>query len=93
MQELGDDVNVVYRGNYISFRKKNPFADVILYQKGLYIVINMKKGNLKDPDNLTKDFSVGGHWGNGDYQVLIDNKSVDLDSVMYLVKQSYQHQD
>ena len=27
----------------------------------------MKKGNLNDPNKLTRDVSSVGHWGNGDY--------------------------
>lgn len=49
--------------------------------------INMKKGTLVDPYNITKDMSEKGHWGNGDYRVYI--RSIDdIDKVIPLIKQS-----
>ena len=48
----------------------------------------MKKGQLDDPKNLTKDMSGQGHWGNGDY-VLRLSPNDELDYVMFLITQSY----
>jgi predicted transport protein len=33
-----------------------------------------------------------GHWGNGDYQIVMDNKT-DIDYVMFLINQSYKNQE
>lgn len=86
------EVEVVPKGLYISFRKKKPFFDVVVYQKeGLYCLINLKKGQLNDPNGITKDVSNKGHWGNGDYSVLVKSES-DLDYIMFLIKQSYNAQ-
>ncbi len=87
IMNLGE-VEMKPNGKYISFRKKRPFVDVVLYQSGLYITINLKKGMLDDPNNLTKDVSGLGHWGNGDYQVTLDN-TVNMEYVMSLIIQSY----
>lgn len=86
--DLGD-VNIKYTGHYISFRKKNPFVDIVVYKKGLYTIINMKEGTLNDPNSITLNYNGKSHWGNGDYYVLIDKKT-DLDYVMFLINQSYQ---
>jgi predicted transport protein len=86
------EVVIVPRGDYIGFRRKRPFTDVIIYNKGLYIIINLKSGKLNDPNNLTKDISDVGHWGNGDYQILMDNKT-DMDYVMFIINQSYKNQE
>jgi predicted transport protein len=48
----------------------------------------MKKETLNDPNRFTKDVSTVGHWGNGDYSMIIKADS-DLDYVMFLIKQSY----
>jgi len=50
----------------------------------------MKKDSLKDPLKLTKDISEIGHWGNGDYCVIIDKKDdIDnIDNIIPLIKQS-----
>lgn len=82
------DIEVKFTAQYVSFRTKTPFVDLIMYNKGINAVINMKSGTLNDPENLTKTFDGKGHWGNGDYYVLIDEKT-DLDYVMFLIKQSY----
>ena len=47
----------------------------------------MKKGTIKDPQNITRDVSVIGHWGNGDYSVIVENDD-DIDNIMPLIKQS-----
>ena len=49
--------------------------------------INMKKGTLEDPLNITKDISNVGHWGNGDYCLFIDKRD-DIDNAVPLIKQS-----
>ena len=47
----------------------------------------MKKGTLDDLFNITEDISEIGHWGNGDYRVIINNSN-EIDSLMPLIKQS-----
>jgi len=86
------DVEIKPNGNYISFRRKSPFVDVVFYMNGLYTIINMKEGTLNDTNNLMKTFGGKGHWGNGDYYTTIDNKT-DLDYMMFLINQSYTKQD
>ena len=64
--------------------------DVVIYNEGLYTILNMKKGTLNDPENLMKDVSDKGHWGNGDYSTII-TPDTDLDYAMFLIKQSYKN--
>lgn len=87
IMSLGD-VEINYKSQYVSFRRKSPFVDIIIYNMGLYTVINMKEGTLNDPNNISKSYEGKGHWGNGDYFVLVDQKT-DLDYVMFLINQSY----
>jgi predicted transport protein len=91
IMSLGD-VEILYRGNYISFRRKRPFVDVIFWNKGIVLIINLKKGKINDTNNIAKDISEVGHWGSGDYQVVLDNKT-DIDYVMFLINQSYKNQE
>jgi predicted transport protein len=49
--------------------------------------INLKKGNLDDPKKITRDVSETGHWGNGDYELLIKDTD-NLEYIMSLVKQA-----
>lgn len=86
------EVEIIPRKEYIGFRKKRPFCDVVFYTDHLRILVNMKKGQLDDPKNLTKDMSGQGHWGNGDYELRLSPND-ELDYVMFLITQSYKKQD
>jgi predicted transport protein len=89
--QLGDDVEVRFNKQTIGFRTQRVFCDVILYNKGLVVMLNMKKGELNDPLGMTEDVSSKGKWGNGDYRLFY--KSVDeLEYVISLIKQSYNKQ-
>lgn len=86
--ELGD-INIDPRKRYIAFKGATNIIDIEVQQKQLKIHLNMKKGTLKDPENLTIDQSNIGRWGNGDYR--IDLKDLDeIEYITYLFKQSYE---
>ena len=74
---LDNDIELVPKKEYIAFKKgRNNIADISILKKGIKLWINQKKGNLDDPKKLTRDVSLKGHWGNGDYELSIsDNKS------------------
>lgn len=86
------EVEIIPRKEYVGFRKKRPFCDVVFYTDHLRILVNLKKGQLDDPKNLTKDMSSQGHWGNGDYELRLSPND-ELDYVMFLITQSYKKQD
>lgn len=88
---LGDDIEVVPRKMYIGYKRKSNFFDVSFLSGYLWCWINLKKGELDDPKNLCRDVSEIGHYGNGDYDISI-NQDTDLDYLMFLIKQSYNKQ-
>lgn len=51
----------------------NIFCDVVPNKKELKIYINLKSGELKDSRNIVRDVSNVGHWGNGSYEVRMNN--------------------
>lgn len=73
---------------YIAFKAPRNFVDVEVQKHALKLFINMRKGTLKDPDNIADDVSNIGHWGNGDYRIYVKDSS-ELDSVLALINQSY----
>jgi len=91
IMNLGE-VEMKPNGNYISFRRKSPFVDIVFYNSGIYTILNMKEGTLNDPNKLMKMYGGKGHWGNGDYYITI-NKNTDLDYMMFLINQSYQNKN
>ncbi len=82
-----DDIDVEAKKLYIAFKGIRNIADIEFHKNKLKLYINMKKGSLNDPLKLTKDISEIGHWGNGDYCIIIDKKD-DIDNVIQLIKQS-----
>lgn len=82
-----DDIDVDVKKLYIAFKGSRNIIDIGFNKNEIKIYINMKKGTLQDPLNITRDISNVGHWGNGDYWVII-NKEDDIDNVIPLIKQS-----
>ena len=82
-----DDIDVDVKKLYIAFKGSRNIVDIGFNKNEIKIYINMKKGTLQDPLNITRDISSVGHWGNGDYWVII-NKEDDIDNVIPLIKQS-----
>ena len=82
-----DDIDVEVKKMYIAFKGTTNIIDIAFKKNEIRIYINMKKGTLEDPLNITGDISSVGHWGNGDYWVMI-NSEKDIDNVIHLIKQS-----
>lgn len=84
---LTDDIEIVPKKLYIAFKKNKNIADIVILKKGIKIFINLKKGQLDDSKELMKDVSETGHWGNGDYELVVNN-TTNLEYIMSLVKQA-----
>lgn len=84
---LADDIEIVPKKLYIAFKKNKNIADIVILKKGIKIFINLKKGQLDDSKGLMKDVSETGHWGNGDYEVVVSN-TANLEYIMSLIKQA-----
>lgn len=80
------DFEVISKKKYIAFKKETNIVDIQLQVKKLKIFINAHYGEIDDPKQLARDVSNVGHYGNGDYQIQIDNDK-DLEYIMSLVKQ------
>ncbi len=84
---LSDDIEIQPKLDYIAFKKNSNIADICVQKKGLKIWINLKKGQLEDPKNLMRDVSEMGHWGNGDFEIVVTNTE-NIEYIMSLVKQA-----
>lgn len=85
---MADNITVRPRKMYIGFVFKTNFMDVELQKSKMKIFLNLKRGKLEDPKNLTRDVSEIGHWGNGDYEISLSNDN-ELEYIISLVKQAY----
>lgn len=84
---LSDDIEIQPKLDYIAFKKNSNIADICIQRKGLKIWINLKKGQLEDPKNIMRDVSEMGHWGNGDYEIVVTDTE-NIEYIMSLVKQA-----
>ena len=86
---IDSSISIKATKTFISFISgKKAICDFHLFKNYLKLWINLKKGNLDDPKNITRDVSNVGHWGNGDYEIQVeDDKS--LEYIISLVRESY----
>jgi len=89
---LGENIEVKIGKQTIGFKQNRVFTDLIIYNKGIGIVLNLKRGELNDFQNLTEDISEKGHWGNGEYRIWI-NTMEEIDYGFSLIKQSFKKQN
>ncbi len=82
-----DNLEVKPKKVYIAFVSGKNVVDVLPQKKALKIWLNMNKGELDDPKGIAKDVSTTGHWGNGEYEIKIQNDD-DLEYILSLIKQS-----
>jgi len=83
---LADGIEVKPQKFYIAFKKGKNITDIAILKKSLKLFINAKTSQLDDPKKLAQDVSNIGHWGNGDYQIHVEDDK-DLEYIMSLVKQ------
>lgn len=49
----------------------------------------MKSGELDDSKGLARDVSSIGHWGNGDYEIIVaDTKNLDTTKLIMIIVQT-----
>lgn len=90
---LDDAIIEEPKAKYIAYKLTTNVVDVIVLKKAITTVLNVPSGKLKDPSHLARDLTKPkkvGHWGNGDYLVKFEQKA-QLDDLMTLVRQSYDH--
>jgi predicted transport protein len=85
---LGQNIEIRPRKKYIGFVAGTNFVDVHPQKTQLKLWINLRIGELDDPQKFARDVSDIGHWGNGDYEVSI-TAADDFNYLMTLIKQSY----
>ncbi len=91
--ELGD-IDVDFKKTYIAFKGRKNIAEVEIYKKFIQVTINIREGELDDPNHImscyiSEDGKIIGHHGNGDYYFSISNED-DIDLIMPFIKQSYE---
>lgn len=85
---LDDNININPRKFFVGFQyNKKSFTDAVILKRGLKIYLNLKSGDLDDARGIARDVSNVGHWGNGAYEINLNDDS-DFEYILSLVKQS-----
>ena len=84
-----EGMSVEVKKLYISFRAPKKITDIEIHKNAIKLFLNLKMGQLNDPEGITDDVSGIGHWGVGDYRLYCQDES-ELDYVIELVRQSYE---
>lgn len=90
---LDDTIVEEAKAKYIAYKLTTNFVDVVIQKNSIKVFLNVPSGKLNDPHGIARDLTKPkpvGHWGNGDYEVLISNKE-NLGKLFELIKQSYNY--
>jgi predicted transport protein len=81
------------KAKYIAYKLTTNFVDLVIQKNAIKAFLNVPSGKLKDPNKMARDLTKPkpiGHWGNGDYEVIISSKE-DTNNLFDLIKQSYNY--
>ena len=90
---LDDSIVEEAKAKYIAYKLTTNFVDIVIKKNAMKAFLNIPSGKLNDPYNIARDMAKPkkiGHWGNGDYEVIINNKD-DLSKLFDLIKQAYDY--
>ncbi len=82
-----DNIEIKPTKLYVAFVGSSNIVDVEIQKNKLKIWINLAKGELDDTKKLARDVSNVGHWGNGAYEIKVENDE-NLEYILSLIKQS-----
>ena len=87
---LNDDSDIIEKPNkmYIGYKHGQNFCEIQVQANRLKIWLDIPHAELDDPNKLSRDVSKIGHHGTGATETNLSDLS-ELDTVMYLVEQSY----
>jgi len=75
----------------VAYKLNTNFVDIVIQNKQLSIVVNVPTCKLDDPHHIARDLETPKHigkWGNGDYDMKIDNL-FQIGNVFDLITKSY----
>jgi predicted transport protein len=82
-----DELELKPKKKYIAFVSGSNVVDIHIQKNALKMWLNMQQGELDDPKELARDVSSVGHWGNGDYEIVMRTDE-EMEYILSLIKQS-----
>ena len=93
ISSLDESITEEAKAKYIAYKLTTNFVDLVIQKNSIKTFLNVPSGKLNDPHKIARDLTKPkpiGHWGNGDYEVIISKKE-DLSKLFELIKQSYNY--
>ena len=72
---------------YIAFVSGSNVVDIHIQKNALKMWLNIQQGDIDDPKEIARDVSSVGHWGNGDYEIIMRTDE-EMEYILSLIKQS-----
>jgi predicted transport protein len=85
---IATDIEMRPKAKYIAFVRKNNFVEISFFKSSLKLYLNINNNQLIDPKGITRDVSKVGHWGTGNYEVIMKD-SDNIGYVISLIRQAY----
>ena len=82
-----DELEVKPKKKYIAFVSGSNVVDINIQKNALKLWLNLQLGELDDPKGIARDVSSIGHWGNGDYEIVMRTDE-EMEYILSLIKQS-----
>lgn len=82
-----DELELKPKKKYIAFVSGSNVVDIHIQKNALKIWLNLQQGDLDDPKKIARDVSSVGHWGNGDYEIVMRTDE-EMEYILSLIKQS-----
>ena len=82
-----DELELKPKKKYIAFTSGSNVVDIHVQKNALKLWLNLQHGELDDAREIARDVSSVGHWGNGDYEIIM-RTGEDLEYILSLIKQS-----
>ncbi|WP_411167761.1 hypothetical protein ACH36K_11460 [Clostridium sp. MB05] len=89
IMSLDSSIIIKSRGGFIGFDLHNKnLVGILINKTSAKVWINSKWGGLNDYKNIFRDVSKIGHWGNGDYEITINDKK-ELEYICFIIREAY----
>lgn len=82
-----DELEVKPKKKYIAFVSGSNVVDIHIQKNALKMWLNLQQEDLDDPKEIARDVSSVGHWGNGDYEIIMRTDE-EMEYILSLIKQS-----
>lgn len=90
--KLDESVKEEYKKLYIAYKTSTNFVDIVPQKSRLCLSLNMPYPEIIDPDNLCKDVTDLGRWGNGDVEVGVSSVE-DINIAVDFIQQALDYQE